>query len=67
MEIVIADFYRKSANRISKDTNGGYGTEYKVSSSPLGKLISYFVKNKISTPETNLTYLMSGLSSLATR
>jgi radical SAM superfamily enzyme YgiQ (UPF0313 family) len=62
MEIILADVFRTSAFRLSKDTNGGFGTEYKIQGNFFSTLLGYFVKKQVDTLQPMVSYILGGLS-----
>ena len=60
MEILILDVFKDSPHRLSKDTNGGYGTAYKFSDSLFNKILRQVVNAKVDTIQPLILYLLSG-------
>lgn len=63
MEVLILDIFPDVPYRISKDTNGGFGTAYKLGSSIFGRLLAKKIKDKVNTLQPSISYLLAGLES----
>ena len=50
MRILILDPYRKANYRISKDTNGGYGTANNFGNNLVPMILKYLLKKKAIIP-----------------
>ena len=62
-KILLLDCYPKSGSRISKDTNGGYGTINNLGNGFVPKLLTYVAKKSIFWPPLALLNLASELIS----
>ena len=62
MKILILDPYRKSDYRISKDTNGGYGTANNFGNDIIPRVLKYLLKKRSDYPSINTTYTFSVLA-----
>ena len=64
MRILILDPYRKANYRISKDTNGGYGTANNFGNNLVPMILKYLLKKKSDYPSLNTAYTFSVLIDL---
>lgn len=59
MKILILDVYKKANYRISKDTNGGYGTANNFSHNIFSSILSFFLKKMSHWPPLFAAYTFS--------
>ena len=61
MKILILDPYKKANYRISKDTNGGYGTSNDFGNNLIPRILKFLLKKKSDYPSLNVAYTHSVL------
>tara|TARA_A100001015_G_C15040656_1_gene739429 strand:+ start:2943 stop:4277 length:1335 start_codon:yes stop_codon:yes gene_type:complete len=64
MKILILDPYRKADYRISKDTNGGYGTANNFGNKLIPKILKYLLKKRSDYPSLHVAYTYAVLKEL---
>jgi anaerobic magnesium-protoporphyrin IX monomethyl ester cyclase len=62
MNILILDPYRKADYRISKDTNGGYGTANNFGKDLIPRILKYLLKKNSDYPSLQVAYTYSVLN-----
>lgn len=66
-KIIFVDIYKRSSARISKDTNGGYGTENLFGPHIVSKLAQWALKKSVFWPNLSFAQLFSELESISLR